>query len=51
MSKNIKSIHDPRLKMDILAQGDVQRLHEATLQIIENTGVRFPSRRALAIWE
>ena len=51
MSKNIKSIHDPRLKLDILTPEDVQRIHEATLQIIENTGVRFPSKRALAIWE
>jgi trimethylamine--corrinoid protein Co-methyltransferase len=50
MSKNIKSIHDPRLKLDILTPDDVQRLHEATLQIIEKTGLRFPSKRALAIW-
>jgi len=51
MSKNIKSIQDPRLKLDILNTNDVQRLHEATLQIIEETGIRFPSKRALAIWE
>ena len=51
MSKNIKSIHDPRLKLDILTPDDVQHLHDATLQIIEKTGVRFPSKRALAIWE
>ncbi|MFC1879857.1 trimethylamine methyltransferase family protein [Chloroflexota bacterium] len=51
MSKNIKSIHDPRLKLDILTADDVRRLHEATLEIIEKTGVRFPSKRALAIWE
>ena len=51
MSKKIKSIHDPRLKLDILLPDDVARIHEATLQIIENTGVRFPSKRALSIWE
>ena len=51
MSKNIKSISDPRLKLNILSTDDVQRLHEATLEIIEKTGVRFPSKRALAIWE
>ncbi len=51
MSKNIKSIQDPRLKLDILNPDDVQQIHEATLQIIANTGVRFPSKRALAIWE
>jgi trimethylamine--corrinoid protein Co-methyltransferase len=51
MSKIIKSIHDPRLKLEILSPDDVQRIHEATLKIIENTGVRFPSKHALAIWE
>jgi trimethylamine--corrinoid protein Co-methyltransferase len=51
MSKKIKSITDPRLKLDILNPEDVQRIHEATLEIIEKTGVRFPSKKALAIWE
>ena len=51
MSKKIKSIHDPGLKLDILSPEDVQRIHEASLEIIEKTGVRFPSQRALKIWE
>ena len=51
MSKKIKSIHDPRLNLDILKPEDVQRIHEATLQVIENTGIRFPSEKALDIWE
>ena len=51
MSNKIKSIHDPHLKLDILSPEDVQRIHEATLQVIETTGIRFPSEKALDIWE
>jgi trimethylamine--corrinoid protein Co-methyltransferase len=51
MSKQIKSIQDPRLKLDILSVEDVHKIHEATLEIIANTGVRFPSKRALEIWD
>ncbi len=51
MNKKIKSIQDPCLKLDILNPEGVQRIHEATLHIIATTGVRFPSKRALEIWE
>src|SRR5512138_106465 len=51
MSKNIKSISNPKLKLEILTNEEVKRIHEATLWIIEHVGVRFPSRRALDIWE
>ncbi|HKJ26345.1 MAG TPA: trimethylamine methyltransferase family protein, partial [Anaerolineales bacterium] len=51
MSSKIKSITDPKLSLDILTKEELDKIHEATLQIIENTGVRFPSERALAIWE
>jgi len=51
MSKNIKSITNPKLSLKILTPNEVQRIHEATLNIIENVGVRFPSKRALEIWE
>ena len=51
MSKNIKSITNPKLSLNILTPHEVQRIHEATLNIIENVGVRFPSKRALEIWE
>jgi len=51
MSREIQSITNPRLSLNILSPADVQRLHQATLHIIENVGVRFPSRRALDIWQ
>ncbi len=50
MAGKIKSITDPRLQLSILSPDDVRRIHEATLDIIENVGVRFPSERALDIW-
>ncbi|HEY5983295.1 MAG TPA: trimethylamine methyltransferase family protein [Anaerolineales bacterium] len=50
MSGQIASISDPKLKIEILNAGEVRRIHEATLQIIETIGVRFPSHRALEIW-
>ncbi len=51
MSKNIKSISDPKLKLEVLTTEEVKKIHEATLWIIEHVGVRFPSQRALEIWE
>jgi len=51
MSKNIKSITNPKLHLDILKPAEIQCIHDATLHIIENVGVRFPSQRALDIWE
>ena len=48
--KNIKTISNPKLKLEILTKEDVQKIHNATLQIIEKVGVRFPSKRALEIW-
>ena len=51
MSKNIKSISNPKLKLEVLTTEEVHKIHDATLWIIENVGVRFPSRRALEIWE
>lgn len=51
MSNNIKSITNPALKLSILSQNDVLRIHNATLDIIENVGVRFPSEKALRLWE
>ncbi len=51
MSNEIKSISNPRLRLDIFSPEDVQRIHEATLEIIESIGVRFPLPQALDIWE
>ena len=51
MSKTIKSITNPKLKLEILTPQEVKRIHDATLHIIENVGIRFPSKRALEIWD
>ncbi len=51
MPKTIKSITNPKLRLDVLNPQEVQKIHEATLWIIENVGVRFPSKRALEIWD
>ena len=51
MSKNIKSVSNPMLKLEILTKEEVKKIHEATLWIIEHVGIRFPSPRALEIWE
>ncbi len=51
MSKNIKSISNPKLKLEVLTPEEVKKIHEATLWIIEHVGIRFPSQRALEIWE
>lgn len=51
MPKTIKSISNPKLKLDVLTGQDIKKIHAATLWIIEKVGVRFPSERALGIWE
>ena len=51
MAGKIKSVTNPRLNLNIFSAEDVQRIHDATLHIIENVGVRFPSERALDIWQ
>lgn len=50
MSEKIKSISDPRLSLNILSPEDVDKIHRASLRVIEAAGVRFPSPRALDIW-
>jgi trimethylamine--corrinoid protein Co-methyltransferase len=37
--------------MEVLSDGDVRRIHQATLEVIETVGVRFPSEWALDILE
>ncbi len=39
-----------RPRLEILAPADVRRIHEATLEVIETVGVRFPSSIALDLW-
>jgi trimethylamine---corrinoid protein Co-methyltransferase len=51
MAAKIRSISEPRLQLSVLSDADVQRLHTATLDVIENVGVCFPSEQALEIWQ
>jgi len=51
MAGKIKSITQPKLSLTILSHEDVLKIHEATLEIIETVGVKFPLSRALDIWE
>jgi trimethylamine--corrinoid protein Co-methyltransferase len=51
MPNKIKSVHQPRVSLNILSREDVLKIHTATLDTIESTGVRFPSRKALDILE
>jgi len=50
VSERIKSISNPRLSLNILSPEDVEKIHQASLRVIESVGVRFPSLRALDIW-
>jgi len=50
MARPIKTITNPKLSLNILTPEEVKRIHDATLAVIEKTGVRFPSKRALEIW-
>lgn len=50
MSERIKSISSPRLSLNILSPEDVDKIHRASLMVLESVGVRFPSPRALDIW-
>jgi trimethylamine--corrinoid protein Co-methyltransferase len=50
MPKTIKSITNPKLRLEILTPAEIKKIHDATLWIIEKVGVRFPSKRAMEIW-
>ncbi len=51
MTGKIKSITNPKLSLNILSAEEIQRIHTASLDVIETAGIRFPSKRALDIWE
>ncbi len=51
MATPIRPIVDPKLTLGILDEEAVRRIHEATLEVIETVGVKFPSERALDVWE
>lgn len=41
----------PRLRWEVLSASELERIHEATLEVLETVGVRFPSTRALDVLE
>lgn len=51
MSERIKAITQSRLHLNVLSPKDIRKIHQATLEVIETVGVRFPSEKALQIWE
>ena len=51
MTQPIKSISNPKISLNTLSSAEVQRIHTATLEVIESVGVRFPSAKALDILE
>lgn len=51
MTKTIKSISNPKLRVEILNEEEVRMIHNATLEVVESVGVRFPSKRALNVLE
>ena len=50
-SSESTNLRVPNLRMEVLSEDDVQRIHHATLEVIETVGVRFPSGWALDILE
>jgi trimethylamine--corrinoid protein Co-methyltransferase len=49
MPQHLLPLDTTRLCLQVLSTSDVQRIHQASLDLIERVGVRFPSRRALEI--
>ena len=50
MSPRINPI-TPRLRWDVLSSSELERIHEATLEVLEDVGIHFPSARALEVLE
>jgi trimethylamine---corrinoid protein Co-methyltransferase len=51
MTADIHSITNPNIRLEVLTQPDIERIHTASLDVIESIGVRFPSSKALDLWE
>src|SRR5574341_258708 len=51
MPGKIKSISNPSFTTKVRTQEQIERIHEPTLDIIENVGVRFPSEKGLRLWD
>jgi trimethylamine--corrinoid protein Co-methyltransferase len=49
MSQRILPIDTTNLRLQVLSPEDAQQIHQASLELIETVGVRFPSERALDI--
>jgi trimethylamine--corrinoid protein Co-methyltransferase len=49
MTQRILPIDTTNLRLQVLSADDVRQIHQATLDLIESVGVRFPSVRALDI--
>jgi trimethylamine---corrinoid protein Co-methyltransferase len=39
----------PRLRWEVLSSAELERIHEATLHILETVGIHFPSQKALDV--
>ncbi len=48
---SIASISTPKISLHILSDDDIQKIHTATLEVLETVGVRFPSEKALELLE
>jgi trimethylamine--corrinoid protein Co-methyltransferase len=48
--RRTSSIH-PDLRINVLSKEDIKKIHEAALKIMEEVGVKFPSKKALNILE
>jgi len=51
MTATLNSISDPKLSLTILSDEEVSQLHNATLEVLDTVGVKFPSHKALNILE
>ncbi len=47
----MSQIERPKLRLEVLSQDEVRRIHQASLEVIKTVGVRFPSDWALDILE
>ncbi len=51
MRHTILSVVDPKIRVSVLDEDEIRRIHTATLDVLETVGVRFPSEKALSILE
>jgi trimethylamine--corrinoid protein Co-methyltransferase len=51
VSPGVVGLTDRRLSLNVLDEAAIKRIHETTLQVLEEVGVRFPSPKALDLFE